>query len=321
MNLSAPFHRASGGDDAARHRDRARRRPRLSAACLFRRCRRSIFRRFRCRRRCPAQAPTRSPPASQVRSSARSAASPHVTEMTSTSSHRQHEHHACSSTSTATSTARRATFRPRSTPRAPTCRRTCAATRSIARSIPPTRRSSSSTLTSKTMTPGQMYDAASNILQQRLSQLDGIGQVDHRRLGAARRARRDQSARLVQIWRRPRGRARGARRRQRQQPEGRDRGRWPTHLQIYTNDQATHAADYRPLVIAYRNGAPVRLTDVADVHDSVEDLRNEGLVNGKPGIIVLLFRQPGANIIETVDASRRSCRISTRRCRPTSTSR
>ena len=74
------------------------------------------------------------------------------------------------------------------------------------------------------------------------------------------------------------------------------------HLQIYTNDQANHAADYRPLVIAYRNGAPVHLADVAEVTDSVEDLRNEGLVNGKPGIILLPFRQPGANIIKTVDA-------------------
>ncbi len=58
------------------------------------------------------------------------------------------------------------------------------------------------------------------------------------------------------------------------------------------------AADYLPLIVAYRNGAPVRLTDIADVRDSVEDLRNEGLANGKPAVLLILFRQPGANIIE-----------------------
>ena len=74
------------------------------------------------------------------------------------------------------------------------------------------------------------------------------------------------------------------------------------HYQLYTNDQATHAADYQPLVIAYRNGAAVRLSDVADVLDSVENLRNVGLANGKPAVLVILFRQPGANIIDTVDS-------------------
>ena len=73
------------------------------------------------------------------------------------------------------------------------------------------------------------------------------------------------------------------------------------HYQIYTNDQANHAADYHPLIIAYRNGAAVHLTDVADVEDSVENLRNQGLSNGKPAVLVILYRQPGANIIDTVD--------------------
>ncbi|MGH6841090.1 MAG: efflux RND transporter permease subunit, partial [Methylocella sp.] len=72
-------------------------------------------------------------------------------------------------------------------------------------------------------------------------------------------------------------------------------------LQIYTNDQATRAADYTPLVIGYRNGAPVRLTDVADVLDSVEDVRNLGLADGKEAVFAIVFRQPGANIIDTVE--------------------
>ncbi len=73
------------------------------------------------------------------------------------------------------------------------------------------------------------------------------------------------------------------------------------NYQIYANDQASKAAQYRDLVIAYRNNAPVRLKDVADVEDSVEDLRNAGLSNGKPAIGVVLSREPGANIIKAVD--------------------
>ena len=71
--------------------------------------------------------------------------------------------------------------------------------------------------------------------------------------------------------------------------------------QVYTNDQSTKAADYAPLVIAYRNGAAVQLSDVATVADSVEDLRNLGLSNGQPSVLVIVFRQPGANIIDTID--------------------
>ncbi|WP_051335305.1 efflux RND transporter permease subunit [Methylocapsa acidiphila] len=155
-------------------------------------------------------------------------------------------------------------------------------------------------LTSKTSTPGQMYDAASNILQQRLSQLGGIGQAAIG--GAALPAVRvelnpyalakygvgleDVRAALASA--------------NANSPKGAiDQG--DNRLQIYTNDQATRAADYLPLIVAYRNGAPVRLTDVAEVVDSVEDLRNEGLANGKTAVLVILFRQPGANIIEAVD--------------------
>jgi multidrug efflux pump len=155
-------------------------------------------------------------------------------------------------------------------------------------------------LSSRTLTRGQLYDAASNVLQQRLSQMDGIGQVIIG--GAALPAVRvelnpealfkygigleDVRAALASA--------------NANSPKGaiEDSGH---HYQIYTNDQASHAADYPPLVIAYRNGAAVRLTDVAEVQDSIEDLRNEGLADGKPAVLVILFRQPGANIIDTVD--------------------
>ena len=73
------------------------------------------------------------------------------------------------------------------------------------------------------------------------------------------------------------------------------------HYQVYTNDQARRADQYRGLVIAYRNGSAVRLSDVAEVVDSVEDLRNQGLANGHPSVLVILSREPGANIIDTVD--------------------
>jgi multidrug efflux pump len=71
--------------------------------------------------------------------------------------------------------------------------------------------------------------------------------------------------------------------------------------QIYANDQANRAADYRQLVIAYRNGAPVQLTDAAEVRDSVENLRSPlGFRTGKPAVLMVLYGQPAANIIETL---------------------
>src|SRR5207253_384147 len=71
--------------------------------------------------------------------------------------------------------------------------------------------------------------------------------------------------------------------------------------QILANDQAKKAVEYMPLIVSYKNGAAVRLADVADVRDSVQDLRNAGMSNGKPSVLLVLNRQPGANIIETVN--------------------
>src|SRR6185437_9056319 len=73
------------------------------------------------------------------------------------------------------------------------------------------------------------------------------------------------------------------------------------HFQIYTNDQASRADEYRSLIVAYRNGAAVRLSDIADVRDSVENLRNFGEANGKPSVLVILSRTPGGNIIDIID--------------------
>ena len=155
-------------------------------------------------------------------------------------------------------------------------------------------------LTSDAMTQGQMYDAASTVIAQKLSQLQGVGQVQ---VGGS-------SLPAVRVEVNPRAlnkygigfddvRAALAQANA-NQPKGtvEDDER---HWQINANDQATTAADYLPLIVAYRNGAAVGLTDVAEVVDSVQDLRNAGSANGKPSVLVVVSRQADANIIETVD--------------------
>jgi multidrug efflux pump len=155
-------------------------------------------------------------------------------------------------------------------------------------------------LTSKTLTAGQVYDAAETILSQKLSQVSGVGQVQ---VGGS-------SLPAVRVELNPNAlfkygigledvRAALAAANANTPKGSMDVG--GQRYQIYTNDQATTAAEYRNLVVAYRNGAAVRLQDVAGVLDSVENVRNLGLANGQPAILVILYRQPGANIIETVD--------------------
>jgi multidrug efflux pump len=73
---------------------------------------------------------------------------------------------------------------------------------------------------------------------------------------------------------------------------------------IYANDQARTAAEYLPLIVSYRNGAAVRLADVAEVVDSVQDVRNAGSANGRPAVLLIVYREPGANIIEVVQSVR-----------------
>ncbi|MGD0023585.1 MAG: efflux RND transporter permease subunit [Xanthobacteraceae bacterium] len=156
------------------------------------------------------------------------------------------------------------------------------------------------TLTSKTLTQGQMYDAASNVLAQRLSQLSGIGQVmiGGSALPAVRVELNPQALFKYGIGLEDVRAALASA--NANSPKGTiDDG--DQRYQIYTNDQATKAADYIGLVVAYRNGAAVRLADVAAVNDSVEDVRNLGLADGQPSVLVIVFRQPGGNIIDTVD--------------------
>ena len=158
-------------------------------------------------------------------------------------------------------------------------------------------------LTSADRSPGQLYDLAANILQQRLSQLSGVGEVDI--WGSALPAVRvelnlDALSRYGLGLEDIRAALASA---NADSPKGMiDDGR--RSAQIYANDQAFGAAAYRDLVVAYRNGAPIRLTDVGGVVDSVEDLHRAGLVDGKPGVVVAVMRQPAANVVSTVDGVR-----------------
>ncbi len=155
-------------------------------------------------------------------------------------------------------------------------------------------------LTSNTLGQGRLFDAASNVLQQKLSQVSGVGQVTlggsslpavrveinpaaltKYRIGleSVRAALAAANANA------PKGALEVGERR----------------YQIYANDQARVADEYRDLIIGWRNGSPVRLSDVAEVIDSVENIRNEGQANGKRSVLVIIYKQPDANIIEMVD--------------------
>jgi multidrug efflux pump len=156
------------------------------------------------------------------------------------------------------------------------------------------------TLTSDTATRGELYDAASTVLAQKLSQVEGIGEVgvSGSSLPAVRvdlipQALYKYGIGLEDV------RAALSSANAHSPKGGIDVG--DQRYQVYSNDQATKAADYKPLIVAYRNGAPVKLTDIGEVTDGVENLRNAGLANGKPAVLIILYRQPGANIISTVD--------------------
>jgi multidrug efflux pump len=159
-------------------------------------------------------------------------------------------------------------------------------------------------MTSDTLSQGQIYDAAATVVQQKLSQLEGVGNVGVQ--GSALPAVRVElnptalfkygigledvrAALSAANANAPKGAIENDR----------------LHFQIYTNDQANLASQYKPLIIAYRDGSAVRLSDIAAVTDksdgAVENIRNYGLYNGKAAISVFVTQQPAANIIETVD--------------------
>ncbi len=155
-------------------------------------------------------------------------------------------------------------------------------------------------LTSDIYSKGQMYDSASTVLAQKLSQVTGVGQVivggsslPSVRVELNPLALNKYGIGLEQV----RAALSGA---NSNVPKGHfsNAGRTWT---IQDNDQLFKAVDYKPLIIAYHNGSPVRIGDIAEVDDSVADIRNAGFSNGKPSVLLIVFRQPGANIIDTVN--------------------
>lgn len=156
-------------------------------------------------------------------------------------------------------------------------------------------------LTSDIYSQTQLYDIASTVVGQRISQVDGVGQVNVN--GSALRSVRVEvnptvlnqyNVTLEQVRlaiaaanaNLPKGFIEGA------------QHRW----QIDVNDQAKRASEYSDLIISWRNGAPIRLKDIAEVKDSVQELRSAGSVNGKPGVVLMINGIPGANLVETTDA-------------------
>ena len=158
-------------------------------------------------------------------------------------------------------------------------------------------------LTSSALTRGQMYDAASTVLAQKLSQVEGVGQATvsggalpavRVSLDPVRLAANGVSLEQVRgaISSTNANRPLGAVERE------------DHYWQIAANDQARVAADYAPLVLRWQNGNAIRLADVAEVTDSVQDVRNFGVANGKPAVLLQVYKQPGANILEAVDRVR-----------------
>ncbi len=155
-------------------------------------------------------------------------------------------------------------------------------------------------LTSDALTQDQMYDAADSIMGQKLAQIEGVGQVfvggssqPAVRIEANPSALNNMGLGLetvrTAVAAENTNQAKGS-----LQSDGKS---W----MVTANDQLKKAKDYRPIIVAYKNGNPVRLSDVADVQDSYSNINNMGSFNGKPSVLVVVFRQPGANIIATVD--------------------
>src|ERR1700722_9656317 len=156
------------------------------------------------------------------------------------------------------------------------------------------------TLTSDTLMPSELYDAASTVLAPKCSQVEGVGEVSVSggSLPAVRVELTPPALYKYGIGLEDVRAALGSA--NAHSPKG-SIDVADQRYQIYSNDQAVRAEDYKSLVVAYRNGAAVRLTDVGDVLDSVENLRNLGLSNAKRAVMMIVYRQPGANIIGMVD--------------------
>src|SRR6202044_3212820 len=155
-------------------------------------------------------------------------------------------------------------------------------------------------LTSDKYGPDKLYDEASTVIQQKLSQIQGVGQVTVGG-GALPSVRVDANPTQLASYGLTLSNLQSVLSLQNSDLAKGQISDGIVTADIIDNDQISHAEDYKPLVVGYKNGAAVRLSDVAEVTDSVQNVRAAGYLNGKRAVMLIVFRQPGANIIETVD--------------------
>ena len=158
-------------------------------------------------------------------------------------------------------------------------------------------------LTSEVYDRGTLYDYASTIVQQKLSQIQGVGQVTTGG-GALPGVRVDVNPTQLNSYGLSMGNVQSMLSLQNSNSARGQLSDGVVTADIITNDQIRYAKDYKPLIVGYKNGLAVKLQDVANVTDAVQNIRSAGYLNGKPAIPVIVFRQPGANIIQTVEKIR-----------------
>jgi multidrug efflux pump len=155
-------------------------------------------------------------------------------------------------------------------------------------------------LTSDKYGPDKMYDEASTVMEQKLSQIQGVGQVSVGG-GALPSVRVEVNPTKLASYGLAMSNIQSVLSLQNSDLAKGQLSDGNTTADIVANDQISHAADYKPLIVGYNNGSAIHLADVADVIDSVQNVRTGGYLNGKRAVLLIVFRQPGANIIDTVD--------------------
>jgi multidrug efflux pump len=158
-------------------------------------------------------------------------------------------------------------------------------------------------LTSDKYGPARLYDSASTVIQQKLSQIQGVGLVNVGG-GALPSVRVEVNPTKLASYGLAMTNIQSVLRLQNSDLAKGQITDGITTADIVSNDQISHAEDFKPVIIGYHNGSAVHLTDVADVIDSVQNVRAAGYLNGKRAVLLIIFRQPGANIIDTVDRIR-----------------
>ena len=206
-----------------------------------------------------------------------------------------------SSTSTAISTPPPTTCRPRSTPPAASCRRTCPSPPTYRKVNPADSPILLLSATSDTLPLTEVDDNVDTKLAQQISQIPGVAQVLDRRPAEARRAHPARSGQARRQGPVARGRARASRDRHRRQPEGQHRRPAARPTRSTPTTRCPRPTQWNDVIVAYRNGAPLRVRDIGHAVDGPEDTKPAAWADGKRGVFLVIFKQPGANVIDTVD--------------------